>query len=50
MFIKYDNNGLIDIKPISELIDIDHIDKDVLGREYDTTEKKLFSIMPKRMV
>lgn len=39
MFIKYDNNGLIDIKPISELIDIDHIDKDVLGREYDTTEK-----------
>lgn len=39
VFIKYDNTNLIDIKPISELIDIDNIDKDVLGREYDTTEK-----------
>lgn len=39
VFIKYDNNDLVDIKPISELIDLDHIDKDALGREYDTSEK-----------
>lgn len=39
LFIKYCDSGLIDIKPISELIDENHIEKDVLGREYDTSEK-----------
>lgn len=44
VFIKYDNKELIDIKPISELIDVDNIKKDVLGREYDTSEKN-YSIL-----
>ena len=39
VFVKYDNSDLIDIRPISELIDTYNISKDVLGREYDTTEK-----------
>ena len=39
LFIKYDDNGLIDIKPISELIDKEYIQKDVLGREYDYSTK-----------
>lgn len=37
LFIKYDCNGLIDIKPISELIG--NTETDVLGREYDTSVK-----------
>ena len=37
LFIKYDNNGDIDIKPISELIG--ETKADALGREYDTSEK-----------
>ena len=37
LFIKYDVSGDIDIKPISELIGKTEVD--VLGREYDTSEK-----------
>ena len=37
LFIKYDNSNLIDIKPIEELIG--ETETDVLGREYDTSEK-----------
>ena len=37
LFIKYDDSGLLDIKPISELIGETEID--ALGREYDTSEK-----------
>ena len=39
LFIKYKNNGMIDIKPISEIIDEDSIEKDELGREYDNSIK-----------
>ena len=39
LFIKYDDNDLIDIKPISELIDVKSIKSDVLGREYDYSDK-----------
>ena len=37
LFIKYDESKLIDIKPIEELIG--ETKTDVLGREYDTSEK-----------
>ena len=37
LFIKYDDSGLIDIKPIEELIG--ETETDVLGREYDTSVK-----------
>ena len=39
LFIKYKNNGMIDIKPISEIIDENSIEKDELGREYDNSNK-----------
>ena len=39
LFIKYKNNGMIDIKPISEIIDENSIEKDELGREYDNSIK-----------
>ena len=39
LFIKYKDNGLIDIKPISEIMDDACIEKDALGREYDYSEK-----------
>ena len=39
LFIKYKNNGMIDIKPISEIIDENSIEKDGLGREYDNSIK-----------
>lgn len=39
LFIKYDESGLIDIKPICELIDEHGVKSDALGREYDTSEK-----------
>ena len=39
LFIKYKNNGMIDIKPISEIIDENSIEKDGLGREYDNSTK-----------
>ena len=38
LFIKYDN-GIIDIKPISCLIDEEKIETDSLGREYDYSKK-----------
>lgn len=39
LFIKYINSGLIDIKPIAELIDEAQIKVDMLGREYDYSQK-----------
>lgn len=39
LFIKYNNNNLIDIVPISELINEKEIKIDVLGREYDYSKK-----------
>jgi len=39
LFIKYEKTGLIDIKPISELINEDKIEIDDLGREYDYSSK-----------
>ena len=39
LFIKYKNNGMIDIKPISEIIDENSIEKDEFGREYDNSIK-----------
>lgn len=39
MFIKYNESGLIDIKPISEMIDGKEIQIDALGREYDYSKK-----------
>ena len=39
LFIKYKNNGMIDNKPISEIIDENSIEKDELGREYDNSIK-----------
>ncbi len=40
VFIKYDLNNLIDIKPIGELMDYNSIKIDALNREYDYSEKK----------
>ena len=37
LFIKYNDSGLIDIKPIEELIGETEVD--AIGREYDTSEK-----------
>lgn len=39
VFIKYNESGLIDIKPICELIDENEIKIDELGREYDYSKK-----------
>lgn len=39
IFIKYNDNNMIDIKPISEIIDENEINIDALGREYDYSEK-----------
>lgn len=39
LFIKYDETGLIDIKPISELMNEKNISTDLLGREYDYSKK-----------
>lgn len=39
LFIKYNNNEMIDIKPISEIINENEINLDALGREYDYSEK-----------
>lgn len=44
VFIKYDASGLIDIKPISELVEESAIRIDELNREYDTSEKA-FSVL-----
>lgn len=42
IFVKYKENGLIDIKKISEVIDENHIKIDKLGREYDYSSKPYF--------
>lgn len=42
LFIKYKNSGLIDIKPISEIIDENNIKKDILNREYDYSIKPYY--------
>ena len=39
LFIKYHDNGFIDIKPIEEIIDESSIQIDELGREYDYSQK-----------
>lgn len=39
VYIKYNDNDMIDITPISEIINADEIKKDVLGREYDYSKK-----------
>lgn len=39
LFIRDKKTKLIDIKPISELMNEEYINKDVLGREYDCSEK-----------
>lgn len=39
LFIKYNDSGLIDIKPILELVNEDKIEFDGLGREYDYSKK-----------
>lgn len=39
LFIKYYDTGLIDIKPIEEIIDESSIQVDDLGREYDYSQK-----------
>lgn len=39
LFIKYKDNGYIDIKPINEIFTEDTKQIDELGREYDCTEK-----------
>ena len=39
VFIKYNETGLIDIKPICELINEGKINVDELGREYDYSKK-----------
>lgn len=42
LFIKYKENGFIDIKPISELINESEIEVDLLGREYDYSKKGFY--------
>ncbi len=42
MFIKYKDSGLIDIKPIEELINEKEIKIDALGREYDYSKKDYY--------
>lgn len=39
LFVKYNHNNMIDIKPISEIIDDKKIQIDELGREYDYSKK-----------
>ena len=39
LFIKYNDSGLIDIKPIASLIDEQNIEVDGIGREYDYSSK-----------
>lgn len=39
LFVRDKKTKLIDIKPISELMNEEYINKDILGREYDYSEK-----------
>lgn len=40
LFVKYNDSGLVDIKPISEIIDDKHVETDAFGREYDYSRKE----------
>lgn len=42
LFIKYKDTGLINIVPISELINDDTVEIDALGREYDYSDKPYY--------
>lgn len=42
LFIKYEDTGLVDIKPIKELIDESMVKTDDLGREYDMSVKPYY--------
>ncbi len=42
LFIKYKNNGMIDIRPVCELINEDAIEIDALNREYDYSKKDFY--------
>lgn len=42
LYIKYKHNGYIDIKPISELINENAVEIDILGREYDYSKKNYY--------
>lgn len=42
IFVKYKDNGLVDILTIDEIIDKTKIKTDVLGREYDISKKPFF--------
>ena len=42
LFIKYKDSGMIDIRPVCELINEDAIEVDVLNREYDYSEKPFY--------
>lgn len=42
LFIKYKNNGMIDIRPVCELINEDAIEIDALNRGYDYSEKDFY--------
>lgn len=44
LFIKYDETNDIDIVPVSDIIDEDRIERDVFGREYDTS-RKAFTVL-----
>ncbi len=39
LFVKYNDSGFIDIKPISEIMDDKSVEIDTLGREYDYSDK-----------
>jgi hypothetical protein len=40
LFVKYNDSGLVDIKPISEIIDDKYVETDAFGREYDYSKKE----------
>lgn len=42
LYIKYKDSGLIDIKPIEQLINESSIEIDELGREYDYSKKEYY--------
>lgn len=42
LFIKYKDSGMIDIRPVCELINEDAIEVDILNREYDYSEKDFY--------
>ena len=42
LFIKYKDSGMIDIRPICELINEDAIEVDLLNREYDYSKKDFY--------